>query len=282
MSRRGHRGGVRRSTVAGMDRGFSFASVILSYFLVAGGLLTGTFVTMLLSSPSQNLAFALAGAGAFVGGFIAARASPGSTIIEPAIGAVAVIGTIVAIIISAAGTSVWHVAPDELKRFAGIYAATAVVGALVGAFLSEKVLGESTTSSLPWLVYAAFATYGACTMATLVAIMLVLSGERTSDDLGKMMLAGMGAGCLLSGLAIGASARTRPLIASLVGGGGGVAVFVALLTHDSRPQSHDAVDGILFLVIGGGIVTLVGALVGWLAVGRRNAAPSREPTRRSA
>jgi hypothetical protein len=254
-----------------MNRGFSFASVILSYFLVAGGLLTGTFITMLMSAPSQSLAYAMAAAGAFVGGFIAARASPGSTIIEPAIGAIAVIGTIVAIIITAAGTSVWHVAPDELKKFAGIYAAAGVVGALVGAFVSEKVLGESTTSSLPWIVYAAFASYGACTIATLVATMLLLSGERSSDDASKLLLAGMAAGCLLSGLAIGASARTRPLLASLIGGGGGVAVFVALVTHDSKPPSDDAVTGMIILVIGGAVLTLFGALIGWVAVGKRNA-----------
>jgi len=76
-------------------QGFSFASLILSYFLVGGGMFTGTLVAGTLKSPSEVIVYALLAAGAFLGGFVAARASRGSTILEPALGAIAVVGTIV-------------------------------------------------------------------------------------------------------------------------------------------------------------------------------------------
>ncbi len=254
-----------------MNRGFSFASVVLSYFLVAGGLLSGLFVVSVVSQhPGAGLVYAFAALGAFLGGFIAARASPGSTIVEPMIGAVLLVGTIAGLILSTAGTTVWQIAPDEVKKFAAIYAACSVVGALAGAFLSEKLLGESTTAELPWIAYAAFSTYGACTIATLIATMLAVSGDDTLDTLAKMVLVGLAIGCLLAGLSIGSSARTRPLIAALLGGGAGVAAFVLLMTRNQH-RDGDQNAGMIVLIVGGAIITLIGALIGWAVVGKRNA-----------
>jgi len=255
-----------------MNRGFSFASVVLSYFLVAGGLLTGMFVTTLMSHPSEAMVYVFSAIGAFLGGFIAGRASPGSTIVEPMIGAVLVIGTIAGLIVSATGTGIWQIAPDGVKQFAAIYAGCCVVGALAGAFLSEKLLGESTQSALPWVAYAGFATYGACTVATLIATVVAVSGDDTMNSLAKMLLVGLAAGCLLAGLAIGASARTRPLIAAMIGGGAGVAVFILLLSRGQQPRDNDQTAGLIVLVIGGAIVTLIGTALGWATVGKRNAA----------
>ena len=257
-------------------RGFSFASLILSYFLVGGGMFTGTLVAGTLKSPSEVIVYALLAAGAFVGGFVAARASRGSTILEPALGAIAVVGTIVGLAATTPiGKLIWGAAQDQTVKFIAAVAGAGGGGALVGAFLSEKLLGEATPSSIPWVLYTGLSTFGACLLATLFGSVIFVTRDThmTQDQMGTAMLIGMGGGCLLSGMAVGASARTRPLLAALLGGGAGVAGFFALVMR-ATPRSgedKDAVAGMIVLAVGGCIVTLIGALIGWASVGRRHA-----------
>jgi len=252
-------------------RGFSFASVILSYFLVAGGLFTGTLLIALVKPHNEILGYVLIAAGTAVGGFVAGRASRGETILEPMIGALAVIATIVALVATtSAGKMVWANAHDTTMRFVAAVGLASAVGAVVGAFISEKMFGDATLSSVPWIVYSGFAAFGACVLATIVAALLFVRGDaKTADELGKLMLAGIGAGTLLSGLAVGASARTRPLLAALVGGGLGVAGYFYLLSRDTHDK--DTTAGIIVLAAGGAIVMLVGTLIGWATVGRQQA-----------
>jgi hypothetical protein len=258
-----------------MDNGFSLASVILSYFLVGGGMFAATLVGGYLELSGELALYGLLAAGAFVGGFIAARASRGSTILEPAIGAVAVVATLVAL---AAGTPIgkliWAFAQDETMKFVGVAGGTGAVGALLGAFLSEKAMGEATRSSIPWLLYTALSAFSACLLATLLAS-LVVAGDnpatRAGADQGTLLLIGIGAGCLMSGLAVGASAHTRPLVTAFLGGGGGVAGYFALMARTQPAADRDRLIGLIALVAGGAIVTLIGTAVGWVMVGRRAA-----------
>src|SRR5262249_2392596 len=157
-----------------MDNGFSFASVILSYFLVGGGMFTATLVGQKLPLSSAIEVGGVLTAGAFVGGFVAARASRGQTILEPVLGAIAVIGTIVARAAAAPlGKLIWVMAEDQTTTFVGAVGATGIVGALVGAFLAEKLFGEATRSSIPWLFYAALSVFGASLLAMLFASIVV-------------------------------------------------------------------------------------------------------------
>src|SRR5205823_11143792 len=118
-------------------KGFSFASVILSYFLVGGGLLAGMLVGGALELHGEAAFYALLAAGGFAGGFVAARASRGSTIIEPAIGAVAVVATIVLV---AAGTEIgkliWSFARDATMKLIVGVGLSSILGALGGAVVS--------------------------------------------------------------------------------------------------------------------------------------------------
>jgi hypothetical protein len=257
-------------------RDFSFASVILSYFLVGGGMFAGTAARGVLKTSSEVVAYLLIGAGAFFGGFVAARASRGSTILEPALGAIAVVATVVGLAATTQlGKLIWGAAQDETIKLIATVGGTGVGGALAGAFLSEKLLGEATRSSIPWALYSALSTFGACLLTTLFGSILFVAGgaKATAAENATVMFIGMGAGCLLSGLAVGASARTRPLLAAFFGGGAGVAGFGALILRvTSRSDGDkDAIAGIAVLAAGGCIVTLIGTLIGWAAVGKRHA-----------
>jgi|GEM_PF-2420973 len=252
-----------------MSRGFSFASVILSYFLVGGGMFTATLVAGRLHLSSEYVWYAVLAAGAFVGGFVAARASRGSTIVEPAIGAVAVVGTIVALAAKTQiGQMVWSMAQEQTMKFVGSVGISGIAGALIGAGISEKLFGESTRSSIPWLLYSALSTFGASLLATLFASLVFMTGHANQLDASVVILIGLAAGCLIAGLAIGASARVRPLISALVGGGLGVAGFCALVAG-ATPPDRDTQAGMIILAVGGGILTLIGTAIGWAAVGRR-------------
>ena len=259
-------------------QGFSFASLILSYFLVGGGMFTGTLAAVVLKTESHAVAYLLLAAGGFAGGFVAARASRGSTILEPALGAIAVVGTIVGMSATTEiGKLIWSMAQDQTVKFIAAVIGAGGGGALAGAFLSEKLFGESTRSSVPWVLYTALSTFGACLLSILFGSIFFVTRDTgaTSNQLGGMLLGAMAVGCLLAGLAVGASARTRPLLAALVGGGAGVTGFFALMMRimgeGGGGRDKDAVAGFIVLAIGGCLVTLVGALIGWLVVGKRHA-----------
>ena len=259
--------------------GFSFASVILSYFLVGGGMFSAMLVAGIVKLESPIPLYLLMGAGAFVGGFFAARASRSSTITESAIGAIGVVGTVVALAaLTNVGKLLWGVAPGETMKFVGIVGAASAGGAIGGAFLSEKLLGESTTSSVPWLLYAALATFGACVLATVFATVLIAGGsslsEGSTESVGKMLLIGIGAGCLLAGLAVGASARVRPLLASLLGATVGTAAFAYLISNAvaGGRAGGDELSAIAVFGAGGGIVTMLGTALGWFVFGKKGAA----------
>lgn len=254
--------------------GFSIASVVLSYFLTAGGMLAGSLLMAKLHTSSEAVALLCWAVGSFVGGFFAARASRGSTIIEPAIGAVLVVLTVVA---TAAGSDtgkvMWHMGDSGLGKVLAEITAALVVGAAAGAFVSEKMFGDSTESSVPWILYIALSTFGACILA-FVIVAAALHRNTSEGTAGAAVFAAIGLGCILAGVSSGAQARTRPLLAALFGGTIGVFGFFMLLykllpTGKETGKVGELMAGFAILAFGGGIVTLLGALVGWGAVGKR-------------
>jgi len=255
--------------------GFSIASVVLSYFLTAGGLLGGSILITKLHTTSEAVALLCWALGSFVGGFFAARASRGSTIIEPAIGAVLVVLTLVLTVTgSDAGKLMWHSGPTGVGKFIAEMAAALVVGAAAGAFVSEKMFGEATTSGAPWILYSALCAFGSAFMTATVITILMLKKDSTLDDLVKAVLLGSAGGAVLGGIAIGASARLRVLGPAFLGGAIGVAgMFMLGLTQKGSTEGHtaEAATGLAILALGGGIATLIGAAIGWSAIGKRNA-----------
>lgn len=259
------------------SRRFSFASVVLGYFLVGGGMFTATMLGSQLGISGHYVGYVLLGGGALVGGFIAARASRGRTILEAVLGGLAAVTTLVGLAATTPlGELIWSLAQDQTVKFVATVGASGGLGALVGAFFGERLFGEETRSSVPWLLYTALSVFGACVLATLGASIVTfgrveLGDGGGTDRLGQAILVGIAVGCLLAGLAVGASARVRPLIASLLGSAAGVAGFFGLLLRDSPPDG-DATAGLALFVGGGSLVTLIGTAVGWVAFGRRELA----------
>jgi hypothetical protein len=256
-----------------LDRSFSFSSILNSYFMVAGGVALALLGATLLKLQGNVPLVAAVGVGGFLGGWFAARASRGSTIIEPAIGALLMVATTAALIAATrAGQMLWHIAQDDVMKDAAIVGGAALAGALIGAFISEKALGEATTSAWPWILYVGLAVLGGCFLAWQIGIALpyqeVVGGiGRDEDTAAKVLLIAIGGGALLSGLGAGASARTRVIAAAFLGGAAGV--FGAFLLAKHVLGSAWDLAGVAVIAAGGAIVATLGAAVGWALIGRR-------------
>ncbi|MGE5180841.1 MAG: hypothetical protein ACM31C_02205 [Acidobacteriota bacterium] len=127
--------------------GFSFASVVLSYFMVAGGMFAGMLVSAYAKVEGEYARYAVVAIGAAAGGYFAARASRGSTIVEPALGGLAVVGTIAALIATAGGKAVFTVHDNAVAKAIGLFAAAGGVGSIAGAWVGEKYFGDAPTST---------------------------------------------------------------------------------------------------------------------------------------
>ena len=258
--------------------GFAFSSVILSYFLVGGGTFLTTLVAARLGVQNEYLGYIIMAVGGFVGGFVAARASQHSTIIEPAIGSIVLVASLFGLGLAASNDEGRQILllPANMKGLA-LTAAASAGGGIAGAFLSEKMLGDSSPSSAPWLFYAALAGFGAGVIGTIFGSVL---GKGEAGP-----LFGMIAACsLLVGIACGASAPSRPLVATLLGGAIGVAGFlylaivivVAVFGSMQRGGMSEGIPsevymGIAVVGVGAGIVTMIGAAIGWGAAGKKRA-----------
>ena len=253
--------------------GFSFASVLLSYFLIAGG----TFFTALLAARlgihSEYLGYIILAVGGFLGGLVAARASKGSTIIEPAIGAVLLIVSFVAVGLAASGSEAsTMLLPGTMKAIA-LTSAASGGGGIAGAFVAEKLFGQEKAGGGSWILYVTLAAFGAGVIGS------VFGGALGKGEAGPMF--GILALCMaVVGVCAGASAHSRPLGASFLGGALGLGgffflaiyVFVSVLSKKSAGATDipsEVYAGVAILAAGGGIVSLIGALIGWSAVGSK-------------
>jgi hypothetical protein len=258
--------------------GFSFSSVILSYLMIAGGIGAASLGAASLHVDGRILLHASFFAGGFAGGFLAARASRGSTVLEPVLGALLFVATLAALVMATSvGRMLWSLGQDEMTRTALTVGGVALAGALLGAWISERALGAATGSAIPWVLYVAMAVGGACLIAFMAAAALRLGGV-APGDLGAIaagdrvmhvtILVGIGVGCLLAGMVAGASARTRILLAAWLGAGAAIFGFFQLAGRIAGSTvDRDALLGAAFIAAAGGLLALLAAAIGWAVAG---------------
>lgn len=253
--------------------GFSFASVCLSYFLIAGGTFSAALVAGRLGLHSEYLGYIILAAGGFVGGMIAARASRGSTIIEPALGAALLLASFLGVGLAVTGSEVRSVLLPGTMKAIGLTAGACAGGGIAGAFVTEKLFGHTTASGATWILFVMLAGFGA-------GVIGVSFGGALGKGESGPMFGVLAACCLVLGIATGASASSRPLAASFLGaalGLGGfffLAIYAFVSVFSAAGASLDKVPaevyaGMGIVAAGGGLVTMIGALIGWAAVGRK-------------
>lgn len=264
-------------------RGFSFGAVLLSYFLVAGGIALALILLAKAKLTGEAPFYGALALGGAIGGAFAARASRGSTILEPAIGGALVIATLVGVFVGTeAGEVLWNAAKDEIVRTVAIAGACAAAGAILGAMAAERLPGAHSQGSAVWLVHVTAATLGACFVATIVAVGFAFHGETDSDTLGGVFFAATAIGALLTGLVIGAAAPRRILGITFLGVVAGIMGFyllIAALPTTKNDEAGKAALGFLIIGAGCGLLAMLGGAIGWRAVGRRSAAEAEQTSR---
>ena len=255
--------------------GFSFASVVLSYFLIAGGTFGAALLAGRMGIHSEYVGYIVLALGGFLGGIVAARASKGSTIIEPALGAVLLLASFIVVGVASSGADA-HVLllPAGMKAIA-LTSAACAGGGIAGAFVTEKLFADDTPSGASWILFVAVASFGAGVIGSTFGTFL---GKGESGPLLGMLAAS----CFVVGIAAGASAMTRTLGASFLGGLVGLgaffllAIFVFVSVFGKGGGSAGNVPsevyvGIGIMALGGGLATMLGSLIGWLTVGSKAA-----------
>src|SRR5688500_19068544 len=97
--------------------GFSMGWVLVSYFVICGGFVLTAVVMGLAKVTGSWTGYATFGIGAFVGGFFAGRASPHSSVVEPAVGGVLMIVTIIGFFAATPlGAILYDVAQDAVIK----------------------------------------------------------------------------------------------------------------------------------------------------------------------
>jgi hypothetical protein len=255
---------------------FSLSAVLLSYFLTGGGLVLGLLLVSRLGLHQRAALYLMLGVGGAIGGLLAARATAGTTVLEPAIGGLLLVVTMVSIFIgTGAGEFLWQVGKDEIVRQVAIAGAVLAAGSVVGAVAGERLLSGQSTTAVAWLVHVAVATLGACFVAMVLIVGLMLHGTQDTATIGGSFFGAVALGGVLTGLVVGATAPRRLLGATFLGVGAGVmGFFVLMLALPNRDpdKAGDAAAGFLIIGVGCGLLAMLGGAIGWRLIGKRAAA----------
>ena len=251
--------------------------VIGSYFLVSGGFVLAFIGQMILPVPPEKAIigfYGLAAVASLFGGMVAARASKGDTILEPALGALLFIGSLVATFtMTTFGTAVaklaGHAFPQDTTQFLAITGGCFFGGALVGAFLGERVGGDSQPGGIFKIAQSFFSVLGGMFIGVFAVALLMLQkaseGTKTSaDDNAVMVLAGLAIGSALGGLTArrgGSGIGTTALGALMTS----ILFMVAFIDHKDGITSGGVVGGAAM------ICATVGAILGSIGMGKSDA-----------
>lgn len=253
--------------------GFSIGWVVVSYFMVAGGVVMGMSALGALDLASPVAVHALLFVGAAVGGLFAGRASHGKSVIEPAVaGALLVISCIGLLLLVPGMRVLVAIDGEQLARILGVGAMTGV-GGLVGATLGARSAPpRRSTDWYRWAGISALISLGIMFLVIVALAILVLrsrDGAGLGDDAGAGIgLAGMGAGALFGPLVAQVIAPIR-MNRACAGGVVLLMLAMALLTLGSGDrEAGRLITGFAVLAVAGYLIGLIGARVGWAVHGK--------------
>jgi len=289
---------ARNPGIEGQASGFSLAWVVVSYFLICGGLCAAVTGYALTGTDDPYTIGAALFVGAGLGGFLAGRASPHRSYLEPALAAAVVVASVVAFIYSTPlGRLLVESHRDEVVRAAlqlgGVGSAGGLLGALIGEATQRRRHGDR---AFGWIIHATFiaagALFAASTAAGLVllneaaqvAILQSWTGGRPDQPLlseHRVTVAVAAAGAAASfatGLVTQMGAPRRALFPAAFGAGVVIAGAVMAIGWAAE-RAHELVGPAALFGAIAAALSLVGALVAFLvrrAAGRLSDGPVSE------
>lgn len=244
---------TRNPAIARRDARFSLAWVVVSYFLISGGLCAAIAGYALTRTTDPYAIAAALFVGAAVGGFLAGRASPHRSYLEPALAALLVVGSLVAFVYS---TPLGRVLVEQYRRevltvsleLGGVGAAGGLLGALLGEATQPGPHGEPRFG---WIVQAVFIAAGAL-FASATAAAVTLLGEAAQAAIVQSWTGGAAGRPLLSEGRVAVAAAVCGALTAFLGG---------LVTQMGAPRL-----ALLPAAIGSALVVAGAVLaIGWAA-----------------
>jgi hypothetical protein len=267
--------------VSGSERKlFSLSWVIVSYFLVAGGVVVAIAVAVAARITDPRAGYAVIAGGALVGGVFAGRASPHRAIVEAALAGALLVGSL---LLFAKATPIGRLAlafgGDEVTTTMITSAVFAFGGGLIGSVLGELSRAvEPSDSATRWMFLAWLITAGALLLATIVSSVLVVDRAVAEQGLYQAWREGLvvddrdvaiagvialGVAAAVGGMVTQLAAPRRLAIAIGLAVAVGYAIMLGLAARggsgDASPR--DLAIGIGVLSAGGGVVAAIGAAI---------------------
>jgi len=256
--------------------------------MIAGGFIIAASLAGLMKLQSEVAAYVVYFVGAGFGGFFAGRASPGKTIIEPAVAGFLLVASFVGLIVLVPGArEIWSIAGDQAKQEVLIRAllvgGLTGAGGLVGAVLGERTQPPQSDSAMRWIGVSSLITLGMLFFLFSVLAILMLrhaaAGGSITDDQGVgVVFLALAGSALLGGLTTQAIAPRRMCFAC---GSGFLVVLLAMLgvgvSQAEGSINSQALTGMVIIALGGMLVGALGALIGWALIGKRRVAAA-QPT----
>ena len=246
--------------------------VLVSYFLIAGGIALAAVALAIFAEAGRATSDAIFFLGALVGGVFAGRASRHKAVVEPALAALLVVGTMIAIFTVGLGRSFSWTSdegflpvPIQLGLLAGL---GGLVGGLIGR--RSRATGRIDTPMRWWGISILINLGATFMLVSFAAVSAAHSGGE--PHLGAMFL-GLGGAWMLSGF-VAQSIMPRKMI--WVAGAGSIGIIL-LGAAFSVSQGNLQVGATVGAGLLWGIGTLVGALgaqIGWKLIGSQVAPTS--------
>jgi len=239
---------------------FSLGWVVVSYFLICGGVCAAAAAYALMGARDPGAGYAAFFVGAALGGVLAGRASPHKSYLEPALAATLVVASLMAFVYA---TPMGRLGVEMARSEANvdIWRHAAIAGGLgFGGGFFGAIVGEATQPRSPgllplrWLLLAIFISAGALFAATTFAVVL-LANDAARAALGQMWTGGIDPSKpLVTEDRVILLAAAAAATASLLGG---------VVTQLGAPRR------MLLPAAGGTFLVMSGALLGVAAAGRR-------------
>lgn len=158
---------------------FSLTWVLVSYFLICGGVCAAAAGYAAVGAREPGAGYAAFFVGAALGGFLSGRASPHRSYLEPALAAALVVGSLMAFVYATPmGRLGLTMARTEVN--VDVWRHAAIAGGLgFGGGFFGAILGEATQPKSPgllplrWLLLAIFISAGALFASTTAAVILL-------------------------------------------------------------------------------------------------------------
>ncbi|HTE54376.1 MAG TPA: hypothetical protein VK698_26155 [Kofleriaceae bacterium] len=266
---------------------FSLPWVVVSYFLICGGLCAAVAGYALTRTQDPYVIAAALFVGAAVGGFLAGQASPHRSYAEPVLAALLVVGSVVAFVYSTPlGRVLVEQHRDQVVRVAFELGGVGALGGLLGAIVGEATQPAAHgVHTFGWVIQGIFISAGALFSAGILAALILLN-EAAQAAVVQTWTGGGGAGqpllsedrltlvavvtgataSFLGGLITQLGAPRRALFPAALGAAlimGGAVMGIGWAAR----RATELVGAAAIVAAMAGVIALVGALISFL-IGR--------------